>query len=115
MDSKNQGRTLPFLRVGEGFRVFWANVSGFLGLSFAMLRNFTLFYVVYAILRYIMLFYVILSNFTLIFDSMISYLKSLDQQQKRLPIETNSPSLSATLEGGNAQSAERRREENNKQ
>ena len=64
MDSKNQVKTWIFWGVGEGFR-------GILWLVPAILRYIKLFS------RYITLFYAIQHYFTLIFDSMVSYLKKL--------------------------------------
>ena len=69
MDSEIQGRTWPFLMFWAGFRVFGEYFNGFLGLCSAILPYFC------AILCYFTQFSGILHYFTLIFDSMISYLK----------------------------------------
>ena len=70
MESKNHGKTLPFWW-------FWGEAWGYSG---AIFRDFTLFFryrtLFYAIFRYftVCFRYFILHYFTLIFDSMISYL-----------------------------------------
>ena len=75
MESKIQGKHFAFLGVlGKVLDEFWGNFP----VSYAILRYITLFYdifpVSYAIFRYITLFQAILLSFSLIFDSMISYL-----------------------------------------
>ena len=62
MDSTIQGKTLPFLGFGEGFRVLQGYVSGFLGQFYIILCYITLFYGIFC---YLTLFVAILRYFTL--------------------------------------------------
>ena len=80
MESTNQGKTLPFLSFGEGFRRI-------LGLFSGILRYITLFYGIfpwdYVIFPfYYAIYYIILRYFILIFDSMISYLRAILRDYK---------------------------------